>query len=92
MFKTVKRIINWCGEFKGKLYIGFVFSFFSTWFAALPIMVAAYTVGMLIDDARGFAEFNSNLIWLSFLLIAVLVSLRFLFDYLRARFQESHQL
>ncbi|HWQ80280.1 MAG TPA: ABC transporter ATP-binding protein [Anaerovoracaceae bacterium] len=89
MFKTVKRIIDWCGEFKGKLYIGFVFSFFSTWFAALPVMVAAYTVGILIDDARGFAEFNSNLIWLSFILIAVFVSLRFLFDYLRARFQEA---
>ena len=30
MFKTVKRIIRWCGAFRGKLYIGFVFSFFST--------------------------------------------------------------
>ena len=29
MFKTLKRIIDWCGEFKGKLYSGFVFSFFS---------------------------------------------------------------
>lgn len=28
MFKTIKRIMNWCGEFKIKLYIGFVFSFF----------------------------------------------------------------
>lgn len=89
MFKTIKRIIDWCGEFKGRLYIGFVFSFFSTWFAALPVMVAAYTVGMLIDDARGLAEFNRNLIWLSFILIAVLVFLRFLFDYLKARFHEA---
>ena len=55
MFKTIRRIINWCGEFKGKLYIGF---------AAMPIMVAAYTVGMLIF-------------------------FRFLFDYLRAKFQEA---
>ena len=23
MFKTVKRIIDWCGEFKGRLYAGF---------------------------------------------------------------------
>ena len=44
MFRTIKRIIDWCGEFRGKLYIGFVFSFFSTWFAAMPVMVAAYTV------------------------------------------------
>jgi len=28
MFKTVKRIIDWCGEFKGGLYAGFVVSFF----------------------------------------------------------------
>lgn len=49
MFKTVKRIIDWCGEFKGKLYLGFIFSFFSYWFAAMPVMVAAYTIGMLLD-------------------------------------------
>lgn len=52
MFKTVKRIISWCGEFKGKLYAGFVFSFFSHWFAALPIAVAAYTIGLLIEAEK----------------------------------------
>jgi ATP-binding cassette subfamily B protein IrtB len=89
MFKTVNRIINWCGEFKGKLFVGFIFAFFSTWFAAMPIMVAAYTVGMLIDDARGVAVFDQKWVMLSLLLIAILVLLRFLFDYLRARFQEG---
>lgn len=89
MFQTVKRIIDWCGAFKGKLYIGFVFSFFSTWFAALPVMVAAYTVGMLLEDARGNLVFDRKWIWLSLFLIAVLVILRFLFDYLRAKFQET---
>ncbi|MCM1497799.1 MAG: ABC transporter ATP-binding protein/permease [Clostridium sp.] len=88
MFKTVKRIINWCGDFKGKLYIGFIFSFFSTWFAAMPIMVAAYTVGTLVESNRTGTEFNRNLIWISFLAIAGFVLFRFLFDYLRARFQE----
>lgn len=89
MFKTVKRIINWCGAFKGKLYVGFIFAFFSTWFAAMPIMVAAYTVGMLIDDARGVAQFDHKWILLSLVIIALLVLFRFLFDYLRARFQEG---
>lgn len=89
MFKTIRRIINWCGDFKGKLYIGFVFSFFSTWFAALPVMAAAYTVGMLIEDARGNAVFERKWIGLSLGIIAVLVLLRFLFDYLRASFQET---
>ena len=89
MFRTVKRIIDWCGEYKGKLYAGFVFSFFSTWFAALPTMVAAYTVGILIESERAGTAFDGKWIWISAFLILGLVLLRFLFDYLRARCQES---
>lgn len=89
MFRTVRRIVNWCGEFKGKLYIGFVFSFFSTWFAAMPVIVAAYTVAMLIEAAGGGAPFERRWIGLSLLSIAVLVLLRFLFEYIRAKFQET---
>lgn len=89
MFKTIKRIIDWCGEFRGKLYIGFVFSLFSTWFAALPVMVAAYTVGQLIEEARGNGTFDRRWIWCSLVILLVLVFLRFLFDYLRAKFQET---
>lgn len=89
MFKTIKRIIDWCGEFKGKLYLGCVCSFFSHLFAAMPVMVAAYTVGMLIDSARGRGSFDTNWIWKSLVLLLVLVGLRFLFDYLRARCQET---
>lgn len=89
MFKTIKRIIDWCGEFKGKLYIGFLFSFFSNIFAAMPIMVAAYTVGMLIEAEKGNGTFDRKWIGYSILLILVLIGFRFLFDYLRARFQEA---
>ena len=89
MFRTVKRIINWCGEFKGRLYMGFFFSFLSTWFAAMPTMAAAYTVGMLIESERKGTGFDKNWIWLSTGIILCLVLLRFLFDYLHARFQEG---
>ena len=89
MFKTVKRIINWCGEFKGRLYAGFVFSFLSHIFAAMPLMVAAYTVGLLIDSQKSGAAFDTSWIWKCILIQVVLVLLRFLFDYMRARYQES---
>ena len=89
MFKTVKRIIDWCGEFKGRLYVGLVCSFFSTWFVAAPVMIAAYTIGMIIDDARGKAVFDEKWIMLSIVLIAASIFCRFLLDYIRARFQES---
>ena len=50
MFGTVKRIIDWCGSFKKNLYIGFVFSFFSGWFAAMPVVWAAYMIGKLVES------------------------------------------
>lgn len=89
MFRTLKRIIDWCGEWKGKLYIGFVFSFFSHLFAAMPVMVAAYTVGKLILTWQSGESFDKKWALYSFLMIAGLVFLRFLFDYLRSRFQEG---
>lgn len=89
MFKTVKRIIDWCGEFKPKLYAGFVVSFFSHLFTALPIMVAAYTIGLLIQSAMDGTAFDTSWVGRSLVLLLVLVALRFLFDYLRARFQEA---
>ena len=88
MFKTVKRIIDWCGEFKGKLYLGFVMTFFSHIFAALPLALAAYTVGLLIESQNGGAAFDRSWIWKVIVLQIALVLLRFLFDYLRARLQE----
>ena len=89
MFKTVKRIIDWCGECKGRLYAGFVVSFFSHLFTALPIMVAAYTIGLLLQSAINGTPFDTSWVWKSFVLLLVLVFFRFLFDYLRARFQEA---
>ena len=85
MFKTIRRIINWCGEFKGKLYLGFVMTFFSHIFTALPVMLAAYTVGLLVEQG---AAFDTSWIWKVILIEVGLVILRFLFDYFRARLQE----
>ena len=94
MFKTVKRIIDWCGEFKGKLYLGFVMTFLSHLFTAMPLALAAYTVGLLVEAQAGGAAFDTAWIWRSVLLQVGMVFLRFLFDYFRARLQEpiSYQL
>ena len=94
MFKTVKRIIDWCGEFKGKLYLGFVMTFFSHIFAAMPLALTAYTVGLLIESQKAGTPFDTSWIWKCIVIQIVLVLLRFLFDYFRARLQEpiSYQL
>ena len=94
MFRTVKRIINWCGEFRGKLYLGFLMTFLSHIFTALPIGLAAYTIGKLIEAQKSGTAFDTSWIWKSVLIQVVLVFFRFLFDYFRARPQEpiSYQL
>ena len=94
MFKTVKRIIDWCGEFKGKLYLGFVMTFFSHIFTAMPLALAAYTIGKLIEAQQSGSAFDTSWIWKSILIQVILVFFRFLFDYFRARLQEpiSYQL
>ena len=89
MFRTLKRIIDWCGESKGKLYIGFVFSFFSHLFAAMPVMMAAYTVGLFLTASQKGLVFDKKWAGVSFGIIVLLVFLRFFFDYMRSRFQEA---
>lgn len=88
MFKTVKRIIGWCGEFKARLFIGFVFSFFSSWMVAAPVAYAGFTIGGIIETTKK-GETLDKYLWLKSLgIITAMVIGRFVFDYLKARFHE----
>lgn len=89
MFKTIKRIIHWCGEYKKRLYLGFVMTFFSHIFTALPIALAAYVIGLYMQAAMQNTVFDTSWIWKVILLQVGFVFFRFLFDYFRARLQES---
>lgn len=89
MFGTVKRIIAWCGDFRKNLYIGFVFSFFSGWFAAMPVFWAAYMIGKLVEYTGKGKMLTTAWVSRSIGILLLFVFLRFLFDYLRARFQEA---
>lgn len=89
MFGTVKRIIAWCGDFRKNLYIGFVFSFFSGWFAAMPVIWAAYVIGKLVEYTGKGKMLTTAWVGRSIGILLLFVFLRFLFDYLRARFQEA---
>ena len=76
MFRTVGRILHWCKDYKARIFWGCVCSFFETWFAAFPTMLAAYMLGMVIDDARASQHltqiiYGSHCLPLSGLLFAV---------------------
>lgn len=89
MFSTIRKIINWCGEFKGRLYVGFVFSFFSYWFAAAPVFLSAMILGDIIENGKTGTAIENSYIVGSVCVILLAIGLRFLFDYFRARFQET---
>ncbi|MBO6207872.1 MAG: ABC transporter ATP-binding protein [Lachnospiraceae bacterium] len=89
MFKTVKRIIDWCDDFKGSLFAGFFFSFLSSWAIAAPVGYAGYVIGEIIGELRKGNAIDASLAGKSFLMIALMVLARFLFDYLKARCHEK---
>lgn len=89
MFKIIKRIINWTGEYKPRLYKGFVYSFFNTIFTAFPIMMAAIGVNLILEDVNGQKTFDTKWIGIIFVFLIIAVFLRFITSYGRAVLQES---
>ena len=89
MFRTIMRIIRWCGDFRKRLYISFFFSFLSGLSAAVPAIYTGYIIGKVVQWRAGDFSVLSGL-WLQSLgVIFATILLRFLLDYMKARFQET---
>ena len=89
MFKSMKRIIQWAGKYKGRLYLGSVFSFFSSLSTAIPTIAAAYALDKAIAAYWAGNTIESSLIWQTLWIIVGSIALNFLLSYLRAVLQES---
>ncbi|MBU5593142.1 ABC transporter ATP-binding protein/permease [Clostridium sp. MSJ-4] len=89
MLKSIKRIIEWSGQRKKRLYIGFIYSFFNTMFTAMPIMGAAYGLNLIIEDMKGNNQITIDQVFYMLGFMIFTVAGRFLFSYLRASTQES---
>ncbi len=89
MFRIVKRLIDWAENYKKRMYLGFVFSFFHAMFTAFPIVLAAYALGLVLDDFMGITPLTPALIVIVLIVMIAAVLGRFLFSYLRAVTQES---
>ena len=89
MFRTIRRIIHWCGDFRKRLYISFFFSFLSGLSAAAPAIYAGYIIGNVVQWQVEGLGIPSGLWFQSLSVIFATILLRFLLDYLKARFQET---
>lgn len=89
MFHSIKRLSHWAGGYRKRLYLGCLCSFFSVWCTAIPIVIAAWTLGLVIADFRGENSLEWNIIWLSLFGIVISIFLRYIFSYWKAKLQES---
>lgn len=89
MFGMIKRLINWTGEYKKRIYVGFIYAFINSIFTSMPIMLATYGLGLVIYDYKGIKTFDNAQIVYIFILMILVIGGRFLFSYLRASTQES---
>ena len=88
MFHSIKRLLHWAGGYRKRLYLGCLCSFFSVWCTAIPIVIAAWTLGLVIADFRGENSLEWNIIWLSLFGIVISIFLRYIFSYWKAKLQE----
>ena len=89
IFKTVGRIIRWSGEYKKRLFLGCLFSFFSSFTIVSPTMLAAWTFGKVVEAWRTGSTLEARYVWLSIAGILFFILIRFWFSYMRACLQES---
>ena len=89
MFRIVNRLIRWTGNYKRRIYIGFIYALIHSIFTAIPIMLAAYGLSAVLDDFNGIKPLEIRDIWLMLGAMIMAVLGRYLFSYLRAVTQES---
>lgn len=89
MFRSIKRILDWAGKYRSRLYLGCLCSFFAVWCSAFPILIAARALTLVLDDLSGKTPLPWSAVWLSLLGIVAAILLRYVFSYWKAKLQES---
>lgn len=89
MLRSIKRILDWAGEYRKRLYLGCVCSFFGVWCSAIPIIIAAWALGLVLDDLNGISPLGWKTVWIALIGIMISILLRYFFSYWKAKLQES---
>ena len=61
MFHSVGRIMGWAKNYRKRMILGFVCSFFATWCTAGPVMLAAWALGLVIESAQEGTALDAKL-------------------------------
>ena len=89
MFKSIMRIINWTGEYKRYIFLGFVFSVLDSIFVAFPLITTGFMVNRVYEDMIGGEVLTVNEVYLSIALILGSILLRWFCSYKRSKLQDN---
>lgn len=89
MLNSMKRIIQWAGKYKSRLYLGSVLSFFSSLTTAIPTMIAASALDKTIRAYWTGTTIDPGLVWQVLFIIIGSIIANFVLSYFRAVLQES---
>lgn len=89
MLRIINRIINWAGKYKKRLYLGVFCSFISSIMTAAPTMIAAWTLGKILNSWRNHIPLPEGMVYKVFIVIAMFIFLRFISSYCKSVLQES---
>lgn len=89
MFATIQRMLQWIGQYKKRLFLGTICSFFSSFTIVSPTMLAAWTFGKVVEAWQKGETLDGKYILYSIAGILFFILVRFLFTYWRALLQES---
>ena len=71
MLSIVKRIIDWSGNYKKRMYLGFLFSFINGLFVASHVIFAAIGLEIVVQDLNGARQMKTSDIILVLILMIV---------------------
>lgn len=89
MIGVFKRIMSWVEGLKGRVIAGFVIETVIACATCMPIFVAAWVLGRIIEDARGAQELDSDIAWMALGVIGACIIVRALAKFSKDGVQES---
>ena len=85
MFSIIKKLIRWSDQYRKRIYTGFVLSFLTGLFIAMPVVVSAMAVQCILSEKT--LTVKQILFFTGMMILAV--TGRFLCSYYKARIQDT---
>lgn len=82
-------MIAWSGQYKKRIYAGFVLSFLTGIFISLPMILATMGIQVILAEMAGKRSLNMETVFIFFLLLLLSIAGRFLFTYLKGKIQDT---